>query len=43
MWNFLIFFIIGWLVGFFVYYLTEDHKQSEDYQDDFGGLHISAR
>jgi len=39
MWNFFIFFIIGWLVGFFVYYLAEDYKHSEDYQNEPGRLH----
>lgn len=28
-WDFLLFIIIGPLVGFFVYYLTEDRRKSE--------------
>ncbi len=39
MWDFLIFFIIGPLVGFFIYYLAEDRKRSEEYRDETGELH----
>ncbi len=32
-WDFLVFVIIGPLVGFFVYYLFEDRKKSEKFID----------
>ena len=31
--DFLLFVIIGPLVGFFIYYLSEDRKKSEKYSD----------
>jgi len=32
-WDFLLFVIIGPLVGFFVYYLSEDKKRTEKFTD----------
>ena len=32
-WDFLLFVIIGPLVGFFVYYLSEDRKKSDKFID----------
>ncbi len=40
MWDLFIFFIIGSVVGFFVYYLMEDRKHSEKYRDETGGFNI---
>ncbi len=34
LWDFFLFIIIGPLVGFFVYYLSEDKKRSEKYLED---------
>ncbi len=33
LWDFILFMIVGPLVGFFIYYLTEDRKRSEEYLD----------
>lgn len=34
LWDFMLFIVLGPLVGFFVYYLLEDRKRSEKYLDD---------
>ena len=34
LWDFLLFVVIGPLIGFFVYYLCEDRKRSKRYLDE---------
>jgi len=40
LWNLLMLFSIGPIIGFFVYYLVSDRKRSEDYFEGYGHLQL---